>query len=87
VRRWESEARSAAVLYRTNSQSRLFEEAMRRYGLKYHVVAGFRFTSGRTIKDLISYLQGCLNPMIQFRCCGLIQYASARIGQRHHRND
>ena len=33
----------AAVLYRTNSQSRLFEEAMRRYGLKYKVVGGFSF--------------------------------------------
>src|SRR5438045_6664759 len=33
----------AAVLYRTNSQSRLFEEAMRRYQLKYHVVGGFSF--------------------------------------------
>jgi len=33
----------AAVLYRTNFQSRLFEEAMRRYQLKYHVVGGFSF--------------------------------------------
>ncbi|MGA9206691.1 MAG: UvrD-helicase domain-containing protein, partial [Terriglobales bacterium] len=33
----------AAVLYRTNSQSRLFEEALRRYGIKYHVVGGFSF--------------------------------------------
>jgi DNA helicase-2/ATP-dependent DNA helicase PcrA len=52
----------AAVLYRTNSQSRLFEEAMRRYGLKYHVVGGFSFYERAEIKDLISYLKVILNP-------------------------
>jgi DNA helicase-2/ATP-dependent DNA helicase PcrA len=52
----------AAVLYRTNSQSRLFEEAMRRYGLKYHVVGGFSFYERSEIKDLISYLKVIHNP-------------------------
>jgi DNA helicase-2/ATP-dependent DNA helicase PcrA len=52
----------AAVLYRTNSQSRLFEEAMRRYGLKYHVVGGFSFYERAEIKDMISYLKVILNP-------------------------
>ncbi len=52
----------AAVLYRTNSQSRLFEEAMRRYGLKYHVVGGFSFYERAEIKDMISYLKVVLNP-------------------------
>jgi DNA helicase-2/ATP-dependent DNA helicase PcrA len=52
----------AAVLYRTNSQSRLFEEAMRRYGLKYHVVGGFSFYERSEIKDMISYLKVILNP-------------------------
>jgi DNA helicase-2/ATP-dependent DNA helicase PcrA len=47
----------AAVLYRTNSQSRLFEEAMRRYQLKYHVVGGFSFYERAEIKDMISYLK------------------------------
>ena len=56
------EAGRAAVLYRTNSQSRLFEEAMRRYGLKYHVVGGFSFYERSEIKDLISYLKVILNP-------------------------
>src|SRR6202790_5173671 len=51
------EAARAAVLYRTNSQSRLFEEAMRRYGLKYHVVGGFSFYERSEIKDMISYLK------------------------------
>jgi DNA helicase-2/ATP-dependent DNA helicase PcrA len=52
----------AAVLYRTNSQSRLFEEAMRRYGMKYHVVGGFSFYERAEIKDMISYLKAVLNP-------------------------
>jgi DNA helicase-2/ATP-dependent DNA helicase PcrA len=52
----------AAVLYRTNSQSRLFEEALRRYGLKYHVVGGFSFYERAEIKDLISYLKVVHNP-------------------------
>ncbi len=51
-----------AVLYRTNSQSRLFEEAMRRYGLKYHVVGGFSFYERAEIKDMISYLKVIQNP-------------------------
>src|ERR1700716_1046657 len=56
------ETARAAVLYRTNSQSRLFEEAMRRYQLKYHVVGGFSFYERAEIKDLISYLKVIHNP-------------------------
>ena len=52
----------AAVLYRTNSQSRLVEEAMRRYQMKYHVVGGFSFYERSEIKDMISYLKVILNP-------------------------
>ncbi|HEV2115086.1 MAG TPA: UvrD-helicase domain-containing protein, partial [Terriglobales bacterium] len=52
----QGEEARTAVLYRTNSQSRLFEEAMRRYRLKYHVVGGFSFYERAEIKDLISYL-------------------------------
>ncbi len=58
----EGEAARAAVLYRTNSQSRLFEEAMRRYQLKYHVVGGFSFYDRAEIKDMISYLKVIQNP-------------------------
>ena len=51
-----------AVLYRTNSQSRLIEEAMRRYQLKYQVVGGFSFYERAEIKDMISYLKLLNNP-------------------------
>jgi DNA helicase-2/ATP-dependent DNA helicase PcrA len=60
-REGNAEAR-VAVLYRTNSQSRLFEEAMRRYGLKYHVVGGFSFYERAEIKDMIAYLKLVQNP-------------------------
>src|SRR3954463_2642323 len=56
------EAPRAAVLYRTNFQSRLFEEALRRYQLKYHVVGGFSFYERAEIKDMISYLKLLQNP-------------------------
>ncbi len=53
----EAPPRRAAVLYRTNSQSRLFEESLRRYGIKYNVVGGFSFYDRSEIKDMISYLK------------------------------
>jgi DNA helicase-2/ATP-dependent DNA helicase PcrA len=52
----------AAVLYRTNSQSRLVEEAFRRYGIKYTMVGGFSFYERAEIKDLLSYLKLVQNP-------------------------
>ena len=54
--------RHAAILYRTNSQSRLFEEALRRYGLKYQVLGGFSFYERAEVKDMISYLKVIHNP-------------------------
>ena len=58
----DGETPRAAILYRTNSQSRLFEEAMRRYQLKYHVVGGFSFYERAEIRDMISYLKVIHNP-------------------------
>ena len=57
-----NDAVRVAVLYRTNSQSRLMEEAMRRYQLKYQVVGGFSFYERAEIKDMISYLKLISNP-------------------------
>jgi DNA helicase II / ATP-dependent DNA helicase PcrA len=51
-----------AVLYRTNSQSRLVEEALRRYGIRYTMVGGFSFYERAEIKDLLSYLRLVRNP-------------------------
>ncbi len=51
-----------AVLYRTNSQSRLVEEALRRYGIQYTMVGGFSFYDRAEIKDMLSYLKLVINP-------------------------
>ena len=52
----------AAVLYRTNSQSRVFEEAMRRAGLQYNIIGGFSFYERMEVRDIIAYLKLALNP-------------------------
>lgn len=52
----------AAVLYRTNSQSRVFEEAMRRAGLPYNIIGGFSFYERMEVRDIIAYLKLALNP-------------------------
>jgi DNA helicase-2/ATP-dependent DNA helicase PcrA len=51
-----------AVLYRTNSQSRLVEEALRRYNIRYTMVGGFSFYERAEIKDLLCYLRLVRNP-------------------------
>jgi DNA helicase-2/ATP-dependent DNA helicase PcrA len=51
-----------AVLYRTNAQSRVMEEALRRYGIAYSMVGGFSFYDRAEIKDLLSYLKLVQNP-------------------------
>ena len=51
-----------AVLYRTNSQSRLVEEALRRYAIQYHMVGGFSFYERAEVKDMLSYLKLVQNP-------------------------
>ncbi|HVY94993.1 MAG TPA: UvrD-helicase domain-containing protein, partial [Bryobacteraceae bacterium] len=49
--------RRIAVLYRTNSQSRQVEEAMRRYSLKYNVVGGISYYQRAEVKDILAYLK------------------------------
>ena len=51
-----------AVLYRTNAQSRLVEEALRRYNISYTMVGGFSFYDRAEIKDLLGYLRLVRNP-------------------------
>lgn len=52
----------AAVLYRTNAQSRVLEEALVRSGLPYRVYGGMKFYERKEVKDLISYLRAIVNP-------------------------
>ena len=53
----QEDAPRCAVLYRTNSQSRLVEEALRRYQVKYHMVGGFSFYDRAEVKDILSYMK------------------------------
>jgi DNA helicase-2/ATP-dependent DNA helicase PcrA len=57
-----AETPRCAVLYRTNSQSRLVEEALRRYQIQYHMVGGFSFYDRAEVKDMLSYLKLVQNP-------------------------
>lgn len=50
-----------AILYRTNAQSRSFEEALRRLGIKYRIVGGLSFYQRKEIKDLLAYLRFIVN--------------------------
>ena len=54
--------RDFAVLYRTNAQSRVIEEEMRRQGLPYTIIGGVRFYDRKEVKDLIAYLRFIRNP-------------------------
>jgi DNA helicase-2/ATP-dependent DNA helicase PcrA len=55
--------REMAVLYRTNAQSRVIEEAFMRLGVPYKVVGGTRFYDRREIKDAMAYLRAVVNPV------------------------
>ena len=61
----EEEGRSlsdAAVLYRTNAQSRAIEDALRRQGMPYILIGGTRFYERKEIKDVVAYLRVLVNP-------------------------
>ncbi len=77
----DDEPKRAAVLYRTNSQSRLLEEAMRRYGIKYNVVGGFSFYERAEIKDMISYLKLIQNPSDSVALLRVINTPTRGIGK------
>ncbi|MBQ7515059.1 MAG: DNA helicase PcrA [Schwartzia sp.] len=53
----------AAVLYRTNAQSRILEEAFLRAGIPYTMVGGLKFYERKEIKDLLAYLRLIFNPL------------------------
>ena len=54
--------RQAAVLYRTNAQSRVIEDALRRAEIPYHIVGNLRFYERKEIKDALAYLKVIVNP-------------------------
>ena len=71
-----------AVLYRTNAQSRPFEEAFMRYGLPYHLVGATRFYERREVKDVVAYLRLVRNPADDVSLQRVINVPSRGIGER-----
>ncbi|WP_158881095.1 DNA helicase PcrA [Amycolatopsis anabasis] len=60
--RGEAQYSDVAVFYRTNNQSRVFEEIFIRLGLPYRVVGGVRFYERREVRDMLAYLRVLANP-------------------------
>ncbi len=71
-----------AVMYRTNAQSRVLEEAFARYGTPYKLVAGTRFYERREIKDIIAYLRLIHNPHDSVSLLRVINVPQRGIGQQ-----
>ncbi|MBN2306556.1 UvrD-helicase domain-containing protein [Candidatus Peregrinibacteria bacterium] len=69
------------VLYRTNAQSRVLEEAFLRHGLPYKVIGGVKFYARKEIKDILAYLRVIHNPNDTDSLLRIINTPPRRIGQ------
>jgi DNA helicase-2/ATP-dependent DNA helicase PcrA len=81
LRRKEGYAYSdMAVLYRTNAQSRIFEEALRKRALPYKIYGGLSFYQRKEIKDVISYFRLAVNPNDEEAFKRVLNYPARGIG-------
>ena len=71
-----------AVLYRTNAQSRAFEEVFLRRGIPYQLVGGLRFYDRREVKDVLAYLRLCVNPRDAVSFARVVNTPRRKIGDR-----
>lgn len=69
-----------AVLYRTNAQSRIFEEAMRKRGMPYRIYGGLSFYQRKEIKDVIAYFRLVANPNDEEAFKRIVNYPLRGIG-------
>lgn len=69
-----------AILYRTNAQSRIFEESFRRKGIPYKIVGGTRFYDRKEIKDILAYLKVIINPQDDVSIRRIINVPKRSIG-------
>ena len=69
-----------AILYRTNAQSRIFEEALRKNGIAYRIYGGLSFYQRKEIKDVISYFRLAVNPHDEEAFKRVINYPARGIG-------
>ncbi len=72
--------KSFAIFYRTNAQSRYFEESLRSKNLAYKIFGGFRFFDRAEIKDLVSYLTVLVNPNDNLSLERIINFPPRGIG-------
>ncbi len=70
-----------AILYRTNAQSRLFEENLRKNGLPYRIYGGLSFYQRKEIKDIVAYFRLSVNPNDEEALKRVINYPARGIGQ------
>ncbi|HMH24331.1 MAG TPA: UvrD-helicase domain-containing protein [Puia sp.] len=73
--------RDFAILYRTNSQSRAFEESLRRMAIPYTMYGGVSFYQRKEIKDFIAYLRIIVNPQDEEGLKRIINYPTRGIGK------
>jgi DNA helicase-2/ATP-dependent DNA helicase PcrA len=71
-----------AVLYRTNAQSRAFEDVFLRRGIPYRLVGGLRFYERREIKDVLAYLRLCANERDGVSFARVVNVPRRKIGER-----
>lgn len=78
--RWHLSNNEIAILYRTNAQSRVFEEWMRHYNIKYRVFGGMSFYQRKEVKDLIAYLRLAINQQDDEALRRVINFPKRAIG-------
>ncbi len=76
----DSEYGEFAILYRTNAQSRIFEEALRKRSIPYRIYGGLSFYQRKEIKDLIAYFRLTVNPHDEEALKRIINYPARGIG-------
>jgi DNA helicase-2/ATP-dependent DNA helicase PcrA len=69
-----------AVLYRTNAQSRAFEDVLARRRIPYRLVGGIRFWERREVKDVVAYMRFCFNPKDSLSFGRIVSVPSRKIG-------
>lgn len=74
--------RDMTILYRTNAQSRLFEEGFLRYNIPHKVFGGVSFYSRAEIKDIIAYLSIIVNPQDELNLQRIINVPKRKVGEK-----